>query len=147
MSTGKGKTTCSYFLPGNQEIVYASTHLDHENCPPKPERGQYSSYVWQIHPEFEIFRADLSGNILQQYTDNDYYDAEATVSPRGDKIVFTSNRSGDLELYTMNIDGSELTQITDELGYDGGAFFSNDGSKLVWRASRPKTEEEKATLS
>ena len=60
----------------------------------------------------------------------------------GDKIVFTSLRSGDLELYTMNIDGSEVTQITDELGYDGGAFFSPDGKQLIFRSSRPKTEEE-----
>ena len=69
------------------------------------------------------------------------YDAEATVSPKGDKIVFTSTRSGDLELYTMNIDGSEVTQITDELGYDGGAFFSPDGTQLIFRSSRPKTPE------
>ena len=61
-----------------------------------------------------------------------------TVSPIGDKIVFTSIRSGDLELYTCNIDGSNVTQITNQLGYDGGAFFSNDGKKLVFRSSRPK---------
>ena len=60
----------------------------------------------------------------------------------GDKIVFTSIRSGDLELYTCNIDGSNVKQITNQLGYDGGAFFSNDGKKLVFRSSRPKTEEE-----
>ena len=70
------------------------------------------------------------------------YDAEATVSPKGDKIVFTSMRTGDLELFTMNIDGSDVKQITSELGYDGGAFFSPDGTKLIFRSSRPKTEAE-----
>ena len=64
------------------------------------------------------------------------------MSPKGDKIVFTSTRSGDLELYTMNIDGSDIKQITDELGYDGGAFFSPDGTKLIFRSSRPKSQEE-----
>ena len=70
-------------------------------------------------------------------TQSPRYDAEATVSPKGDKIVFTSLRNGDLDLYTMNIDGTNVQQITSTLGYDGGATFSPDGSKIVWRASRP----------
>ena len=99
-------------------------------------------YVWPVYDSFDIFVADLEGNITGQLTDSPGYDAEATVSPKGDKIVFTSTRSGDLELYTMNLDGSDVQQITDELGYDGGAFFSPDGTKLIFRSSRPKTEEE-----
>jgi Tol biopolymer transport system component len=141
LSTGKGRTTCSYFMPGDTTILYASTHLLHDSCPPVPERKPGSPYVWPVYPEFDIFVSDLAGNILSQLTDEPGYDAEATLSPNGDKIVFTSMRSGDLELYVMNIDGSELTQITSDLGYDGGAFFSPDGSKIVWRASRPQTEE------
>lgn len=140
ISTGMGRTTCAYFLPGDSTIVYASTHLADANCPPVPPRGQ--KYVWPIYAGYDIFTANLSGKIINQLTDFDGYDAEATVSPRGDKIIFTSLRSGDLELYTMNLDGSNVRQITDELGYDGGAFFSPDGSKIVWRASRPKTEAE-----
>ena len=70
------------------------------------------------------------------------YDAEPTVSPKGDRIVFTSTRTGDLELFTMAADGSDVKQVTNELGYDGGAFFSPDGSKIIFRASRPKTNDE-----
>lgn len=142
VSTGLGRTTCSYFLPGDQTIVYASTHLVDPACPPVPERRADGKYVWPIYDSFDIFTADLNGNILNQLTTEAGYDAEATVSPKGDKIVFTSMRTGDLELYTMNIDGSDVKQITSDLGYDGGAFFSPDGSKLVWRASRPQTPEE-----
>lgn len=142
LSTGKGRTTCSYFLPGNKTIVYGSTHLGNEACPPVPPRGQ--KYVWAIYPDFDIFTADLKGNIQKQLTNTPGYDAEATVSPKGDRIIFTSTRSGDLELYTMKLDGSDVKQITNELGYDGGAFFSPDGSKIVWRASRPATPEAQA---
>lgn len=142
LSTGMGRTTCSYFLPGNQTIVYGSTHLGGEDCPPTPEARSDGKYVWPIYPSFDIFTADLDGNIINQLTDEPGYDAEATVSPKGDKIVFTSMRTGDLELFTMNIDGSDVKQITNELGYDGGAFFSPDGSKLIFRSSRPKTEED-----
>ncbi len=142
VSTGKGRTTCSYFLPGDSTIIYASTHLADENCPPKPEKREDKKYVWPVYESFDIFVTDLNGNIIKQLTNEPGYDAEATVSPKGDKIVFTSMRSGDLELYTMNIDGSDVKQITNELGYDGGAFFSPDGTKLIFRSSRPKTEEE-----
>ena len=142
VSTGKGRTTCSYFMPGDTTIIYASTHLGGDDCPPPPAPREDRKYVWPIYPSFDIFITDLEGNIIAQLTDEEGYDAEATVSPKGDKIVFTSMRTGDLELYTMNIDGSNVTQITNELGYDGGAFFSPDGEKLIFRASRPKTEED-----
>jgi len=142
ISTGKGRTTCSYFLPGDTTVVYASTHQGNEACPPVPERRSDGKYVWPIYPDFDIYVTDLDGRIVSQLTNEPGYDAEATVSPQGDKIVFTSLRSGDLELYTMNIDGSDVRQITNTLGYDGGAFFSPDGTKLIFRASRPITEEE-----
>ena len=141
VSTGKGRTTCAYFLPDNKHIIYASTHLKQETCPDTPLRKN-GKYIWPIYDSYDIFIADLEGNIVKQLTNEIGYDAEPTVSPKGDKIVFTSTRSGDLELYTMNIDGTDVKQITNELGYDGGAFFSPDGSQLIFRSSRPKTEQD-----
>lgn len=140
VSTGLGRTTCSYFLPGDSLIVYGSTHLADSVCPPVP--GRTEKYVWPIYEGYDIFVTDLQGNIKQQLTNEPGYDAEATVSPNGDKIIFTSTRSGDLELYTMNLDGGDVRQLTSDLGYDGGAFFSPDGSKIIWRASRPEGKEE-----
>jgi len=141
VSTGLGRTTCAYFMPGDTTIIYASTHHKDAQCPHVPERME-GKYVWPIYDSYDIFIADLKGNIINQLTNSKGYDAEATVSPKGDKIVFTSDRSGDLELYIMNIDGSNINQITFELGYDGGAFFSPDGTKLIFRSSRPKSENE-----
>jgi TolB protein len=141
ISTGKGRTTCSYFMPGNNEILYASTHEAADSCPPPPAPRKDGKYLWPIYNTFDIYVADVNGKVNRKLTQHPGYDAEATVSPKGDKIVFTSDRSGDLELYTMNIDGSNVQQITFGLGYDGGAFFSPDGKKLVFRASRPQTPE------
>ena len=129
ISTGLGRTTCSYFMPGDTTIIYASTHLEDAKCPHVPERRVNGKYVWPIYNSYDIFIADLDGKIVNRITDHDGYDAEATVSPQGDKIVFTSIRSGDLELYTCDIDGSNIQQVTNQLGYDGGAFFSPDGQK------------------
>ncbi len=142
ISTGDGRTTCSYFMPGDTTILYASTHEHDASCPHSPAPREDGKYVWPIYDSFDIYVADLKGNIVSQLTNEPGYDAEATVSPKGDKIVFTSIRSGDLELYTMDIDGSNVKQITFELGYDGGAFFSNSGDKLIFRSSRPKTDAE-----
>lgn len=141
ISTGKGRTTCSYFMPDGKHILYASTHTKNENCP-EPPKSKDGKYLWAIYPEFDIYVADLQGNIINQLTNIEGYDAEATVSPDGKKIVFTSTRSGDLELWIMDIDGKNQKQLTSGLGYDGGAFFSHDSKKLVFRASRPKTETE-----
>ena len=141
LSTGKGRTTCAYFLPDNKHIIYASTHLGGEECPETPLRKE-GKYIWPIYDSYDIFVADLKGNIVNQLTNEIGYDAEPTVSPKGDKIVFTSTRNGDIDLYTMNLDGSNVKQITFELGYDGGAFFSPDGTQIIFRSSRPKTEEE-----
>jgi len=143
ISTGMGRTTCSFFLPGDTTFVYGSTHLASKSCPEVPERGAGGAYVWPIYEGYDIFKANLEGEIIANLTpDSPGYDAEATLSPDGTKIVFTSMRTGDLELFIMNTDGSEVVQVTDQLGYDGGAFFSPDGTKLVFRSSRPTTPEE-----
>ena len=142
VSDGNGRTTCSYFLPGDTKIIYASTQLAGKDCPPPPDRSK--GYVWELYKSFDIFSANADGSDIKQLTFSDSYDAEATVSPKGDKIVFTSTRDGDPEIYVMNIDGSNQTRLTFQKGYDGGPFFSQDGKKIVFRASRPKTEEELA---
>lgn len=140
VSTGLGRTTCAYFLPGDSTIIYASTHLTDKECPPPPDRTR--GYVWKLYDSFDIYLAKADGSNVRRLTDAPGYDAEATVSPMGDKIIFTSTRDGDPELFTMNLDGSKQTRLTFEKGYDGGAFFSHDGKKICFRASRPKTDKE-----
>jgi TolB protein len=143
ISTGRGRTTCAFFMPGDKQILYGSTHLAGDACPPEPERRPGGKYLWPIYDSYEIFVSDLSGKIIRQLTNSPGYDAEATLSPKGDKIVFTSLRNGDLDLYVMDLKGRHIRQITNTLGYDGGAFFSPDGKKIVFRASRPDTGEKK----
>jgi Tol biopolymer transport system component len=142
ISTLKGRTTCSYFMPDGKHVLYASTHEGGHACPHTPNLREGGKYLWPIFDTYDIYIADLKGNVVKKLTDSPGYDAEAVLSPKGDKILFTSDRSGDLELWIMNLDGSNQKQITFDLGYDGGAFFSPDGTKIVFRASRPKTAEE-----
>ena len=140
VSTGKGRTTCSYLFPGGKKILYSSTHLASPACPPKPDYSR--GYVWPIEATYDIFTADWDGRNLKQLTTQQGYDAEATLSRDGKKIVFTSTRDGDLDLYSMNADGSGVRRLTNEPGYDGGAFFSADGRQIVYRAHHPTDPKE-----
>jgi len=132
ISTGRGRTTCGYFFPGDTTVLFSSTHHLMSRCPPRPDFSH--GYTWAVTPEYDIFTARADGSNLRQMTRTPGYDAEATISPRGDRIVFTSMRHGDLDLYSMNLDGTDVRQLTDETGYDGGAFYSWDGSMIVYRA-------------
>lgn len=140
VSNGKGATTCSYYYPDGQSILYSSTFLGDDACPPKPDFSK--GYVWALYDTYDIFKANEDGSNIVQLTKEKGYDAEATISPKGDRIVFTSTRDGDIELYSMNLDGSDIKRLTNEAGYDGGAFFSPDGTKIVYRASRPQNDDE-----
>jgi Tol biopolymer transport system component len=131
VSTGKGRTTCGYFLPDDKRVLFSSTHHFNEACPPPPDYSK--GYVWMVSPEYDIFTANTDGSDLKQLTTTPGYDAEATISPTGNRIIFPSVRNGDLDLYSMNLDGSDIKQLTTEVGYDGGAFYSWDGKMICYR--------------
>ncbi len=140
VSSGKGATTCAHFLPGDQELIYASTHLGGEACPPKPDHSM--GYVWALYDSYDIFKVRADGSGLTRLTEAPGYDAEGTVCAKDGSILFTSVRDGDLELYRMDKDGKNVRRLTQTPGYDGGAFFNADCTKIVWRASRPKPGKE-----
>jgi len=141
VSTGKGRTTCGYFFPAGDRILFSSTHAASAECPPRPDYSH--GYVWPIYSSYEIYTAKPDGSDLRQLSNApNSYNAESTISRDGKKIVFTSTRNGDLDIFTMNADGTDVRQLTHELGYDGGAFFSDDGKKIVYRSQQPKTPEE-----
>ncbi len=147
VSTGKGRTTCAYFFPDGDRVLYASTHLGGRDCPPPPDMS--SGYVWALYPDYDLFSARTDGTDVRRLTTHPGYDAEATVSTDGRRVVFTSVRDGDLDLYSMNAGGGDVKRLTRSPGYDGGAFYSDDGQWIVYRASRPdepKAIEEFRTL-
>ena len=125
VSSGRGRTTCGYFFPDGR-FLYSSTHLAGAEPPPKPDYSR--GYVWPVYASYDIFAGDA------RLTDAHGYDAEATISPDGSRIVFTSARDGDLEIYDMAADGSDQRRLTRSPGYDGGAFYSPDGALICFRA-------------
>lgn len=142
ISNGEGRVTCGYFVGQQKDMIYASTHASGKDCPPKPDFSK--GYVWPIFSSYELFsKAFTEAGPGKQLTKNNFYDAEATVSPDQQEVVFTSTRDGDLDLYLMKPDGSHIRRVTKDLGYDGGAFFSHDGKKLIYRAYHPSTAAEK----
>jgi TolB protein len=138
VSDGTGKTTCGYFIEGGRRIVYASTHAADTACPPRPDPSR--GYVWRLDA-FDLYTANPDGSDRRRLTSYGAYTAEATASPDGKTLVFTSLKDGDLDIYTMNVDGSNLRRLTNTPGYDGGAFFSPDGTRIVYRAHHPTGED------
>ncbi len=141
VSNGQGRTTCGYFYDDDRRILYSSSFASDSACPARPD--QTFGYVWPLN-QLEIYSARPDGTDLRPLTNDGSYNAEATVSPDGKTIIFTSTRDGDLELYTMSIDGGNVRRITNRVGYDGGAFFSSDGTRIVWRAGYPTTAADTA---
>jgi Tol biopolymer transport system component len=142
VSSGRGQTTCGYFFDDDRRILYATTERANPRCPPPPDYSR--GYVWSLH-DYDIVVANADGSEPRSLTTNSpRYDAEATLSPDGKRVVFTSLRDGDLEIYTMNVDGSDVRRLTHALGYDGGPFFSHDGQWIVYRAFHPATAQDSA---
>jgi hypothetical protein len=141
VSSGRGATTCSFFLPGDRELIYASTEAGGAACPPRPDHSQ--GYVWALYPDYDIYRANADGSNARRLTTTPGYDAEGTVCGKDGSIVFTSVRDGDIDVYRMDADGKNVKRLTHDVGYDGGAVFDADCSHIVWRASRPKPGEER----
>lgn len=141
ISNGWGRTTCGFFYADDRRVLYSSTFKAGHECPPAPDKSH--GYVWPIG-QLELYTSKPDGSDLRALTDNGFYNAEATVSWDGKKIIFTSTRDGDIELYTMNIDGTDVRRITHRVGYDGGAWFSPDGKYIVWRAGYPRTAADTA---
>jgi Tol biopolymer transport system component len=145
VSNGKGRTTCGYFLPDSKHILYASTYLSGDACPPAADRSK--GYVWAVYPSYDIFESRDDGADLKRLTDAPGYDAEATINWKKKKIIYTSLSSGDLDLWTMDLDGTHKEQVTKSFGYDGGPVFSHDGKKIVWRANHPQAADTKSRYS
>lgn len=149
LSNGKGRTTCSYFFPSGNRMLYSSTFAAAAACPPPPDYSQ--GYVWPIYNTYTIYTSKPDGSDIRPLSKAPGYNAESTITRDGKHIVFTSTRNGDIDIYTMDADGSNVRQLTHELGYDGGPFWSYDGTKIVYRAEHPKTPDQikdyKALLS
>lgn len=158
ISPGMGKTTCAFFRPGSDQILFSSTHHDPKSKQYQDEElafrasGQERRYAWDYDPEMEIYAYAETAGTLTRLTDVRGYDAEASYSPDGQWIVFSSMRDAynrplsaeetkQLELdpsyfgeiYIMKADGSGQTRLTTAPGYDGGPFFTHDGQHIVWR--------------
>ena len=162
ISPGIGKTTCSFLRPGTGEILYASTHHDPRSQELQREElelrasGRERRYAWDYDPEMELYVADPVTLAPRRLTDARGYDAEASYSPDGEWIVFSSTRSaydgsgpGESaeerrqrleidpayygEIYLMPAAGGEPRRLTEVPGYDGGPFFFADGSRILWR--------------
>ena len=147
VSTGRGRTTCSWFSPDGQHLLFASSHLDPQldqteaaaiaQAEEDARSGRRRRYQWDFDPQMDLFVADIKGDGgLRQLTDTAGYDAECSFSADGKRLLFVSDRDGDPDIYVAAADGSDVRQLTDQPGYDGGPFFSPDDNWIAYRTDR-----------
>jgi len=150
ISTGRGRTTCSYFSPDGQRLLFASSHLDPQldkteadakkQADDDRKAGRRRRYQWDFDPFMDLYESDLDGKNARRLTDTKGYDAEGAYSRDGKQIAFCSDRDGDPDIYLIQADGSNVRQLTNAPGYDGGPFISPDGKWIVFRSDRKKAE-------
>lgn len=151
ISPGLGRTTCAYFHPNGDQVIFASAHTnpnakkqqvaEYAQRAEDRKTGRRRRYQWNFDPYMEIYAAKLDGTGLINLTNSEGYDAEGSYSPDGKQIVFCSDRSGSAELYIMQADGSKVRKLTNAPGcYNGGPFFSPDGSKVIFRSDRKEKD-------
>jgi TolB protein len=144
ISTGRGRTTCSYFTIDAKRILFASSHMDPRMARTElaarelAAKGGRRRYQWDFDPHMDIYTVNRDGTDLKRLTDAEGYDAEGSYSSDGKQIVFTSSRDGDADLYIMDADGENVRQLTNKPGYDGGPFFSPDNKWVIFRSDRQK---------
>jgi Tol biopolymer transport system component len=139
VSSGKGRTTCGYFVPTKDDrIIYSSTEAAGPDCPPSPDRSH--GYVWPVYDSYDIYEAKPDGSDAHRLTTTAGYDAESTWCAKGGKFVFTSDRDGDLDLYEMTEKG-DVKRLTNMPGYDGGAFYNADCTEITFRGFHPTGTE------
>ena len=66
----------------------------------------------------------------------DHFDGDASWSPNGGRITFSSGRDGDFEIYVMNADGSGVVQLTDNNTDDSDPALSPDGRRIAFSSTR-----------
>ena len=144
VSTGRGRTTCSYFSRDGKAILFASSHADPNieetefKARGEAAKGGRRRYQWDFDPHMDLYTIGLDGRGLKRLTDAPGYDAEGSFSSDGKQIVFTSSRDGDPDIYVMDADGTNVRQLTNTPGYDGGPFFSPDDKWIIFRSDRQK---------
>ncbi|GDX41054.1 hypothetical protein LBMAG21_13460 [Armatimonadota bacterium] len=148
VSTGTGRTTCGWWYNSGKRVLFSSTHGADSKCPPKPDFSH--GYVWPVYPTYKIYSAKPDGTdtkvvFPQNLKEGEEagYNAESVISPDGKKIVFCSDRGGDLDIWVMNINGSNAHQLTKRLGYEGGPWWSPDGKRIAFRAFYPTTDKQR----
>jgi Tol biopolymer transport system component len=160
ISPGIGKTTCSFINPETGDVLFASTHHDPRSKPLQDEElafrasGKERRYAWDYDPEMELYVRSAKTGTLRRLTNKRGYDAEASYSPDGQWIAFSSTRQAyerqlsaaeqkqletdpsyfaDIYIMRADADGSGPKRLTTVPGYDGGPFFSPDGKRIIWR--------------
>lgn len=149
LSTGDNTTTCSFFYPDDQHILYASTHADVKDCPSPADFSK--GYPWRLDNDSEglaehqrrldkglirptslhLYLIGVDGSTKQHITGYGKASFGPFFHPSGEKIIFASNldapKGREFGLYLVDINTKELERVTYTGDFDGFPMFSHNG--------------------
>lgn len=119
---------------GTANISQVTTTFDGADFDPVISRdGSFMVFASTQHrPTADIYLKRTGSSVLTQITSDPAHDMMPSISPDGQWIAFTSNRSGNWDIYVMPITGGKALQLTTDAAADLHPSFSPDGQSLVF---------------
>ncbi|MEP6847712.1 MAG: hypothetical protein ABI999_02570 [Acidobacteriota bacterium] len=115
-------------------LLFISLPTSAQKDQPEPDYALAFSSFAPLNTE--VFIADADGRNARVLASNAGLDYDASFSPDGKWVIFTSTRNGSADLYRMHTDGTQLERLTDDPAFDDQAAISRDGTFVAFVSSR-----------
>lgn len=116
-------------------IAVAPTATEVEFIPTAPKNSEeIAIFSYEEDGYAHLFLSGQGDAPLRRITSGDWDDITPAASPDGQRLAFTSNRSGFWDLYLLDLESGEVTQLTNTPEYEGAPTWSPDGTFMAFEA-------------
>ncbi|MDD5570567.1 MAG: hypothetical protein PHD97_05340 [Bacteroidales bacterium] len=135
-----------YKVDGTSTYIELTEAADDCRQPNWSPAGNLILYQKFTNNQWDIWVMDTLGNNKTKITSGSGDKTDASFSPDGQHIVYSSNEGGEkfANIYIIPVSGGTSTRVTNNDSYDGAPSWSPDGKKIIFETSG--ADPEKPTL-